>query len=130
MKLLLDTHILLWAVLEPGKLNRGLRKALESPETQLLISAASAWEIATKWRLGKLPGAREVVANYQRVIDGLGARECPIHSNECLVAGSWSTPHRDPFDRILAAQATVRDLTLATTNAAFHQFEGIRLFGG
>ena len=103
MKLLLDTHVLLWAVLEPHKLNRGLREALENPETQLLISAASAWEIATKWRLGKLPGARQVVENYQRVIDGLGARECPIHSSECLLAGTWSTPHRDPFDRILAA---------------------------
>lgn len=100
MKLLLDTHILLWAVLEPGKLNRGLREALESPETQLLISAASAWEIATKWRLGKLPGAGVVVENFQRAIDGLGAIECPIVSSECLVAESWSTPHRDPFDRI------------------------------
>ncbi len=130
MKLLLDTHILLWAVLEPHKLNRGLREALESPETELLISAASAWEIATKWRLGKLPGARQVVENYQRVLDGLGSRECPIHSDESLLAGTWSTPHRDPFDRILAAQAVVRDLTLATTDAAFHQFDGVRLFSG
>ena len=70
------------------------------------------------------------VPNYQRVIDGLGAHECLIHSNECLVAGSLSTPHLDPFDRILAAQATGRDLTLATTYAAFRQFEGLRLFGG
>jgi PIN domain nuclease of toxin-antitoxin system len=52
MKLLLYTHILLWAVLEPGKLNQGLREALESPDMELLISTASAWEIATKWRLG------------------------------------------------------------------------------
>lgn len=130
MKLLLDTHILLWAVLEPGKLNRGLREALENPETQLLISAASAWEIATKWRLGKLPGAGVVVDNFQRAIDGLGAIECPILSGESLLAGSWDVPHRDTFDRILAAQASLRDLTLATTDAAFHQFEGLRLFGG
>jgi PIN domain nuclease of toxin-antitoxin system len=130
MKLLLDTHVLLWAVLEPHKLNRGLREALENPETQLLISAASAWEIATKWRLGKLPGASEVVDNFQRAIDGLGALECPILSGESLLAGRWTVPHRDPFDRILAAQALLRDLTLATTDVAFHQFEGLRLFGG
>ncbi len=130
MKLLLDTHVLLWAVLEPHKLNQGLREALESPDTQLLISAASAWEIATKWRLGKLPGAGVVVESFQRAIDGLGAIECPILSSESLLAGSWNVPHRDPFDRILAAQAAVRDLTLATTDGAFHQFEGVRLFGG
>lgn len=130
MKLLLDTHILLWAVLEPDKLNRGLREALENPATQLLISAASAWEIATKWRLGKLPGAGVVVESFQRAIDGLGAIECPILSSESLLAGSWTVPHRDPFDRILAAQASLRDLTLATTDGAFHQFPGVRLFGG
>jgi PIN domain nuclease of toxin-antitoxin system len=87
-------------------------------------------EIATKWRLGKLPGAGVVVESFQRAIDGLGAIECPILSSESLLAGSWNVPRRDPFDRILAAQAALRDLTLATTDGAFHQFEGVRLFGG
>ena len=64
MKLLLDTHVLLWALLEPGKLSPELRNALEDSGNTLVVSAASAWEIATKWRLGKLQHAGSVVENY------------------------------------------------------------------
>ncbi len=64
MKLLLDTHVLLWALLEPQKLSLELRHTLENSDNTLVVSAASAWEIATKWRLGKLRHARSVVENY------------------------------------------------------------------
>lgn len=89
MQLLLDTHVLLWALLEPQKLSPTLRNALEDSDNTLMVSAASAWEIATKWRLGKLLHAKAVVENYAM------ARQ----------AGLWQMPHRDPFNRLLAAQA-------------------------
>lgn len=91
------------------------------------MSAASAWEIATKWRIGKLSGATQVVKNYGRALDGLGARELPISSKEALQAGLWKVEHRDPFDRLLAAQALLLDLDLASTDSAFTQFEGVRV---
>jgi len=129
MRLLLDTHILLWAVLEPHKLGMPMRETLETPSTELFISAVSAWEIGTKWRLGKLPHAESVVNHYKRVIDGLGAHECPILSVESLKAGIWPVAHRDPFDRLLAAQAVHRDLTLATSDDVFRNFDGLRTVG-
>ena len=100
MRLLLDTHVLLWALLEPGKLSPELRNALEDSGNTLVVSAASAWEIATKWRLGKLQHA-----------------------------GLWDVPHRDPFDRLLAAQARSDDLLLASTDPAFGLFEGVMTLG-
>jgi len=127
VRLLLDTHVLLWAVLEPGKLPPGLVTLLEDPACELLVSAASAWEIATKWRIGKLSGATQVVKNYGRALDGLGARELPISSKEALQAGLWKVEHRDPFDRLLAAQALLLDLDLASTDAVFARFEGVRV---
>ena len=82
-----------------------------------------------KWRLGKLPHADAVVNHYRRVIVGLGAQECPILSFESLKAGCWPAAHRDPFDRLLAAQAVHRDLTLAISDDAFRNFAGLRSVG-
>ena len=115
MKLLLDTHVLLWALLEPQKFSPELRNALEDSNNTLVVSAASAWEIATKWRLGKLQHARSVVDNYAMAV----ARQ----------AGLWAVPHRDPFDRLLAAQAKAHVLVLASTDPAFTQFEGVVTLG-
>ena len=73
MKLLLDTHVLLWALLEPQKLSTELHNALEDSNNTLVFSAASAWEIATKWRLGKLQHARSAVDNYTMALHRLAA---------------------------------------------------------
>ena len=73
MKLLLDTHVLLWALLEPQKLSTELHNALEDSNNTLVFSAASAWEIATKWRLGKLQHARSAVDNYAMALHRLAA---------------------------------------------------------
>lgn len=86
--------------------------ALEDSDNTLVVSAASAWEIATKWRLGKLQQASAVVENY---ISAAVARQ----------AGLWDVPHRDPFDRLLAAQARSDHLLLASTDPAFGLFEGV-----
>lgn len=125
MRLLLDTHVLLWAVLEPHKLSSHLRETLEDSRHELLVSTASAWEIATKWRLGKLAHAASVVHNYQQAIHGLAATELPISGEAALRAGLWQVDHRDPFDRILAAQAAQQELVLATTDPAFSLFAGV-----
>ena len=125
MKLLLDTHVLLWALLEPQKLSPELRNALEDSDNTLVVSAASAWEIATKWRLGKLQQARSVVENYAMALHRLAAVDLPISGAVAQRAGLWDVPHRDPFDRLLAAQAMADDLVLASTDSAFAQFEGV-----
>jgi len=88
---------------------RLLLDALEDSGNTLVVSAASAWELATKWRLGKLPHARVVVENYSM------ARQAVM----------WAVPHRDPFDRLLAAQARADELVLASTDPAFAQFDGV-----
>jgi PIN domain nuclease of toxin-antitoxin system len=125
MKLLLDTHVLLWALLEPQKLSVELRNTLEDSDNILLVSAASAWEIATKWRLGKLQHAQSVVENYAMALNRLAAVDLPISTAVARRAGLWDVPHRDPFDRLLAAQAMADELVLASTDPAFSQFEGL-----
>ncbi len=125
MRLLLDTHVLLWALLEPQKLSVELRNSLEDSDNTLVVSAASAWEIATKWRLGKLQHARSVVENYAMALHRLAAVDLAISGAVARRAGLWDVPHRDPFDRLLAAQAMADDLILASTDPAFAQFEGV-----
>ena len=81
MQMLLDTHVLLWALLEPQKLSPELRNALEDSDNTLVVSAASAWEIATKWRLGKLQRASAVVENYPMALyrlAGVAPRSLPL----------------------------------------------------
>lgn len=127
MKLLLDTHVLLWAVLEPQKLSPSQREALENSDVQLLVSAASAWEIATKWRLGKLSQAGAVVHNYRQVLDRLAATDLPISGDVARQAGLLPVEHRDPFDRLLAAQAMAGDLLLASSDPVFTTFPDLGL---
>jgi PIN domain nuclease of toxin-antitoxin system len=126
VKLLLDTHAFLWAVVEPRLLSAKVRRLLEDPATGTVVSAASAWEIATKFRLGKLPGATAVVADYPAAINGLQARSLAIQDNHALLAGSLSHDHRDPFDRMLVAQAQIEGLTLVSKDRALRQF-GLKL---
>ncbi|MFM7285231.1 MAG: type II toxin-antitoxin system VapC family toxin [Cyanobium sp.] len=127
MKLLLDTHVLLWAVLEPRKLSHSQREALENSGNQLLVSAASAWEIATKWRLGKLNQAGAVVRNYSQVLDRLAANDLPISGDVARQAGLLKVEHRDPFDRLLAAQAMADNLLLASSDPVFNTFPDLAL---
>ena len=137
MNLLLDTHLLLWALLEPQKLSPALRSALEDSDNTLVVSAASAWEIATKWRLGKLQHASAVVENYPMALHRLAAVDLPISAAVARQAGLWDVSHRDPyrcaedsvFDRLLAAQARSDNLLLASTDPAFALFEGVMTLG-
>lgn len=96
-------------------------------DNALLVSAASAWEIATKWRLGKLSHAGQVVHNYPQVLNALAASELPINGQTARSAGLLDGDHRDPFDRLLAAQAMASDLVLVSSDPAFRLFPGLEL---
>ncbi len=125
MRLLLDTHVLLWAWRDPARLSTTARELIEDASVELLVSAASAWEISTKSRLGKLPGAETIVLSYEQNLDLLGAHEVPISSRHALAAGGLTWDHRDPFDRILAAQSILDGLPLVTGDAAFSTLPGL-----
>lgn len=119
VRALLDTHVLLWALMEPAKLSPRAREILKDAANTVLVSPASAWEIATKHRLGRLPEAESVVRGYRRHLATLMATEVPITSEHALLAGSLGAEHRDPFDRMLAAQALVEGVSLVTGDPAF-----------
>lgn len=125
LRVLLDTHAVLWALTEPDRLSSSARALIEGLQTDVLVSAASAWEIATKYRLGKLPRAESVVMGYSAHLIRLRARELPIASSHALAAGLFAVNHRDPFDRMLAAQAIAESVPLITDDPAMAEFPGI-----
>jgi PIN domain nuclease of toxin-antitoxin system len=122
MKLLLDTHALLWWWTNDAKLSAKAKKAIESERNQVLVSAASVWEIATKTRLGKLEIGTHALARFQEMTDADGFSHLPITWQHSVCAGSLSLDHRDPFDRMLAAQGLLEDATLVTVDPAFTTF--------
>lgn len=120
MSHLLDTHVLLWLLADPMRVPELVRTKLADPEVPLLVSAVSALEIATKTRLGKLPDVGLLDA-WQRRTDEIRARQLSISTEHCLLAGTMGWAHRDPFDRLLAAQAIIEGATLVTVDRAFGQ---------
>ena len=126
MRLLLDTHVLLWALGDPDRIAAAAVAQIRNPANELLVSAATPLEIATKHRIGKLPDAGSVLAAYSDVLRTLGAKELPITSHHALVAGQLSWDHRDPFDRILAAQSITESIPLVTSDSVFDTIGGVR----
>ena len=122
MKLLLDTHVLLWWLIDDPQLSAIARTAIADASTPVFVSAVCALEIATKHRLGKLGEADEVIAHYDELIAAAGFQHLPIAHFHCLRAGTYPCAHRDPFDRLLAAQSELEDLTLVTRDPAFGEF--------
>jgi len=125
VRALLDTHALLWALTEPGRLGSQARQVLTDSSHELVVSAASAWEVATKQRIGRLPQADVLVGAYGRHLDRLGVTRLPMTEEHALLAGQLDWSHRDPFDRMLAAQAMSETLTLITRDPAFADLRGI-----
>ena len=123
MKLLLDTHLLLWAAGEPDRLSADARTLIEAPENELFFSAASLWEIAIKRGLGR--GDFQVDARLLRrgLLDN-GYSELPIGSEHAVAVDSLPSIHKDPFDRMLVAQAMVEGITLLTTDSFVAQYPG------
>lgn len=115
MNHLLDTHVLLWLLSTPERVPEAIREALSDRAAPLLVSAASGIEIATKIRLGKLR-APALVQTLPGRLASLGAQTLPITLEHALLAGSMTWAHRDPFDRLLVAQATIENATLVTVD--------------
>jgi PIN domain nuclease of toxin-antitoxin system len=118
MKLLLDTHALLWWLFDAPELSSTARSPLADTSNRAFVSAASAWEIATLVRLGRLEAARPLMDGYDGWIARAGFSELPVLAQHAILAGSIDSPHRDPFDRMLAAQARLEDLILLNRDLA------------
>ncbi len=125
MTYLLDTHVLLWALTEPTRLSSRAHRVVGDRSVEIVVSAASAWEVATKQRIGKLPQADVLIGAYHRHLDRLGAVRLAVTEEHALLAGGLEWPHRDPFDRMLAAQAMIESLTLVTADPVFDQLRGV-----
>ena len=122
MSYLLDTHALLWWLFDDRRLSRRARGVIREPGNRILVSSASSWEIATKHRLGKLASAGPLLLDFQAFMVQAGFAELSVTWTHALRAGAWDVSHRDPFDRMLAAQASLDGLTLVTADAAFADF--------
>jgi PIN domain nuclease of toxin-antitoxin system len=116
---LLDTHALIWWVTGDERISPRLRGLLGDPETDVYVSAATAWEIATKTRIGKLGGPQALLRDFVEAIDLLGFRPLPVTLRHGWEAGRLPGAHRDPFDRMLAAQARAEGLSLVSIDQAF-----------
>ena len=125
MKLLLDTCTLIWATLSPAALSPQVRAAIADEANSILVSAASAWEIATKVRLGKLPGAEKLEQNYLAVMGEAGYELLAIDTASALRAGRLTAEHKDPFDRMIAAQALALDIAILSSDPLLDKF-GVR----
>jgi PIN domain nuclease of toxin-antitoxin system len=117
---LIDTHVLLWWVFDDKRLCSVARNIIKNPDNNIIVSSASAWEIATKNRIGKMPEADVLLQSYQGLIEKLGFSQLPITTVHALRAGSLAIEHRDPFDRMLMAQAELEQLPIITYDSAFY----------
>lgn len=122
MRVLLDTHALLWWFTDDPRLSQLARDTIANEANAVVVSAASAWEIATKHRLGKLNEAADAVDRFGELVAADGFDHLPITHCHSLRAGAYPIEHRDPFDRMLAAQSELESLPLLTCDPAFALF--------
>ena len=128
MRLLLDTHALLWWLAGDEALSDTARGAIGDPDNEIFVSAAAAWEIATKYRLGRLPGAAIVAADIASAVASQGFVELPINIRDGQTAGGLPAIHKDPFDRMLIAQAIAADMVIVSNEDLFNAYGVPRLW--
>jgi PIN domain nuclease of toxin-antitoxin system len=126
VKVLLDTHAVLWWILGNPRLSKSASEILSQRNTTILVSAISGHEIATKHRLGKLPVPLQLAENLDGTIAENGWQSLPLTMAHAQLAGRLQGAHRDPFDRMLAAQALTENVELVTNDPAFTAF-GVRV---
>ncbi|MFN0063578.1 MAG: type II toxin-antitoxin system VapC family toxin [Myxococcaceae bacterium] len=119
---LLDTHAVLYWLFDDARLSSRARSLIANRKNRLFVSAASAWEIATKHRLGKLPDAKELVRDMPGWFERAGFVELPISVEHAQHAGLWPQQHRDPFDRMIAAQSDLEGLAAVSNDEALGEF--------
>ena len=130
MRLLLDTHAFLWWLEGNTRLPAAARRAIQDADNDVIVSAATAWEITTKHRLGKLQEAAAVAEDVAGAIAAQGFEKLPISVDDAARAGRLPGPHRDPFDRMLIAQALARGLALVSIEKTFDTYGVWRLWQG
>jgi len=128
MRCLLDTHTLLWSFNGSPSLSPRARAIIEDGSNEMLVSAASAWEIATKVRLGKLPDGEELVSDLAGYLAQLGFDALPISLDHAVRAGQLAGAHRDPFDRMLIAQAQAENLKIISNDRVFDDYRVPRIW--
>jgi PIN domain nuclease of toxin-antitoxin system len=128
MQLLLDTHAFLWWLSGDDQLSAAARSAIADEGNAIFISAASAWEITTKHRIGKLPGVAAIVTDLEGTIVDQGFIGLPISLRHGQAAGALPGNHRDPFDRMLIAQAMLDNLVLVSNEQPFDAYGVGRLW--
>jgi len=123
VKLLLDTHLLLWAAGQPDRLSPEARKFIDNPANEILFSAASLWEVVIKRTLGRNDFKVDARVLRRGLLDN-GYSELPVVSDHVVAIDSLPPIHKDPFDRVLISQATVEGITLLTTDSLVAKYPG------
>jgi PIN domain nuclease of toxin-antitoxin system len=125
VRVLLDTHTLIWAKISPASLSRQVAEIMADPLNEIFVSVATAWEIATKVRLGKLPGADRLEIDFLETMEDSGYQLLPIDAESALRAGRLIADHGDPFDRFIASQALAMDIPVLSKDPKLDVF-GVR----
>ena len=128
MRLLLDTHALLWALTDNPRLSRVAAALIEDADNQIVISPVSAYEICAKHKMGKLPEAALLAADFEAELASLDVEWLPITPAHAIAAGKLDMMHRDPFDRLLIAQSLVEGVALVSNEAVFDRFGVTRIW--
>ena len=128
MRLLLDTHALLWWGRQKDRLGRAALREVDSEDNERFVSAVSAIEISTKFRLGKLPGADTLARSFADETAAAGFEHLSVTVQHAQLAGSLPIPHKDPFDRLLIAQAMLEGMVLVSNETVFDEFGVQRLW--
>lgn len=125
---LLDTHVVLWWMQGATAISRRARAIIQDPESRVLVSAASAWEIAIKYKAGKLDAASTLVSRFDSAIEEQNFIELPISVRHAIDAGSLPGTHKDPFDRVLIAQARAERVPVVSTDRCFDEYHVPRIW--
>jgi PIN domain nuclease of toxin-antitoxin system len=128
LRLLLDTHALIWWLTGDEALSGPAHEAIADEANAIVVSAVSAMEVATKFRIGKLPDASVLAGEFESVIADQGFAELAITVHHARLAGEMNIAHKDPFDRLLIAQAQAEDMMLVSNEALFDNFAVKRLW--
>lgn len=126
MKYLLDTHTFLWWAFDSPELSATARALIAEPGNEIFVSSASGWEIATKYRLGRLPDAAVLLQDLAGWVEKARFLSLPIDLRHAQRAGTFTQPHRDPFDRMIAAQSLVEGLPVIGRDEALRAY-GVQL---
>jgi len=128
VRLLLDTHALLWWYSDDPALPKSCRRLMTQRDSSIFVSAASAWEIATKFRLGKLASASELVQDFGGYLEREKFLNLPVSYHHGIRAGMLPGPHQDPFDRMLIAQAEIEKLFIVSNEKIFDRYGARRVW--